>query len=474
MTGTAPYVSRRHFVGALASGAGVAALARASTGNVSSASSQRPNVLIIQPDQHRGTIMRCAGDEQAITPNLDRLAVEGIRFSNCASASPVCCPFRGTLQTGLYCHTHGVVTNEIRLDPGLTTFAELFSDSGYATGYIGKWHLDGGIPKEQPGGFIPPGRRRQGWQEWLGYEKSHEYFNVWKYNEKGEKIRVEGYDWEPAWHTDMTLDFAKRHRDAGTPWLYYTAYGPPHRPEQCPNRFLERYDPEKFVMPPDVAGRFPSRVERSLRRLYEVYYAQVTAIDHEVGRLMRGLHALGIDRNTIVLYVSDHGDFLGSHCDVKERGWRLRGKAAPYATAFRIPLIIRWPGTIPPNQVCDELVSSVDLTPTILELAGFPVPTCMQGRSMAGWCVNGEGPRKRALYIGLGNPQTGWRAVWDRRFVYSPGQFNILYDHETDPHEMINLIDSADHEPEKQRLQNLLLELAEETADPMLPNLTKT
>lgn len=150
---------------------------------------KRPNILLIQPDQHRGTIMGCAGDTQVHTPNLDRLAAQGIRFSHAASSSPVCCPFRGTLQTGLYQHTHGVDGNNIRLNPHLTGFAELFAQAGYATGYIGKWHLDGGIPADGKG-YVDPDRRF-GWQEWHGYKKSHEFFNVWQHipNEPGHKDR---------------------------------------------------------------------------------------------------------------------------------------------------------------------------------------------------------------------------------------------------------------------------------------------
>lgn len=467
--------TRREFIGTMAGGAMFLGLTNTLTASESMAKSEVPNVLVIQPDQHRGTIMRCAGDEQVITPNLDRLASEGIRFTNAISSSPVCSPFRGTLQTGIYPHKHGVDKNNILLDPNFTTLAELFAETGYATGYIGKWHLDGGIPKNQPGGFIEPGERRQGWQEWHGYEKSHEFFKVWKYNENREKVRVEGYDWEPAWHTDMALDFARRNRDAGRPWLYYIAYGPPHKPEQCLQEYLDMYDPSKFALQPDLVGKFPAKRERELRRILQIYYGQVTAIDFEIGRLLKGLKELGIDDDTIIFYTSDHGDKLGSHCDPKEGN--LRGKAAPYATAFRIPLIIRWPRKIESGQVCDALVNSVDLTPTLLDLAGIEVPPSMQGDSMASWCLTGQGKVNSALYLGLGgaNGKGGWRAIWDRRYVYSPvGRYGILYDHETDPYETRNLIDSSEHEDIRHRMDELLITLAEKTEDPMLPIVRET
>ena len=206
----------------------------------------KPNILIIQPDQHRADVMGCSGNTMALTPNLDKLAAAGVRFSNAASASPVCCPFRATLQTGLYIHEHGVVQNGIQLKHEIETIGEIFSENGYATGYIGKWHLEGFLPDDTVGGFIETGEARQGWQEWLGYEKSHEYFKVWKYNDNREKVRLPHYDWEPAWHTDMALDFIQRKTRENVPWCYYVAYGPPHKPEQCLPEFLGRYDPGAF------------------------------------------------------------------------------------------------------------------------------------------------------------------------------------------------------------------------------------
>jgi arylsulfatase A-like enzyme len=458
-------MSRRQFLGA--STAMLAASA------ASGQASERPNVLIIQPDQHRGTIMGCAGDREVHTPNLDRLGSQGIRFSRCVSASPVCSPFRATMHTGLHPHKHGLVTNNILLDPEFRCFPEVFAESGYATGYIGKWHLDGGRPAVEGGegvtpsnvgGFVPPGGR-QGWQEWHGYEKSHEYFEVWQYNEEKKKARVKGYDWEPTWHTDVALDFARRNRDARKPWLYYLAYGPPHLPEQCPREFLDRYDPAGFSLPPDIEGRFSPEEEKRIRGLRQMYYGQVTAIDHEVGRVMKGLEDLGVADNTIIIYTSDHGDILGSHWDGTGNA---RGKGAPYATAFRIPLMVRWPKRIKPEQVCEVLVSSIDLTPTLMDLAGMPAMPGMQGDSMAGWCLNGNGPSNEAVWLGL----RGWRAAWDGRYVYSRGkQTNHLYDHQADPHEMKNLIASPDHGALRRRMHTKLLKVAEGAEDPMLGEL---
>ena len=147
--------------------------------------------------------MGCAGNTMAITPNLDQLASSGIRFTHAVSASPVCSPFRATIQSGLYIHEHGVVENGIQLNHDFKTIAEIFSENDYATGYIGKWHLEGFLPEDNVGGYIEPGAARQGWKEWLGYEKSHEFLKVWKYNDRKEKVRLTGYDWEPAWQVGI-------------------------------------------------------------------------------------------------------------------------------------------------------------------------------------------------------------------------------------------------------------------------------
>ncbi len=463
--------TRREFIGVAAGGAAAISL----VGLISACAGQdgkRPNVLVLQPDQHRGTIMSCAGDKQIHTPNLDRLAAAGVRFTNCVSSSPVCSPFRASFQTGLYQHKHGVVRNNLLLDPDFTTFAEVFATAGYATGYIGKWHLDGGIPEVQPGGYIEPGERRQEWQDWNGYEKFHEYFKVWKYDENRNQVRVEGYDWEPTWHTDMALDFARHNRDAGKPWLYYIAYGPPHDPEQCPQKYLDMFDPDAFELPPDIlAAEWPPEREKLLRWYYQVYYGLVTAIDVEVGRILDGLRDLGVYEDTIILYTSDHGDRLGSHRDPNQ-GYP-RGKGAPYATAFRIPLIIHWPREIRPGQVYDTLVSNVDFAPTLLDMAGLGVPAVMQGDSIASWCLKGRGIENEAVYLGIGGPpdtrSRGWRGVWDGRYVFSPLGYNVLYDHQADPYEMNNLFDSPEHAAVRRRMCQLLAELAEKTEDPLLP-----
>lgn len=438
------------------------------------------NMLIIQPDQHRADVLGCAGNAMAITPNLDNLASAGIRFSKAVSASPVCCPFRATLQTGLYIHEHGVVENGIQLKHELKTIGELFSDNGYATGYIGKWHLEGFMPKERVGGYVEPGEARQGWQEWLGYEKSHEFFKVWKYNEHGEQVRVDGYDWEPTWHTDMALNFIKRKTEERKPWCYYIAYGPPHKPEQCTQEFLDKYNPQDFTLPPGTEENLEDEEKQQLREILQMYYAQVTAVDFEIGRLQQGLTELDVLKNTIIVYVSDHGDVLGSHnAEIVKKyietnrnvNNTLRTKGKPFATAIRIPLIIAGPGIKQAGMVSEALVSSVDLAPTILDLAGLDVPMYMQGLSMAEWFREGQGPEQPYVYMGLHNNRNAWRAVWDGSYLLSMLDYQLFYNHDKDPFETVNLFHDPDVSEKKEKYQTVLIDLARQTGDPILPRL---
>ncbi len=391
-------------------------------------SSRRPNVLILQPDQHSAFVMGHAGHPDVRTPHLDRLADQSTVFTHAVANSPVCSPCRASLQSGLYWHTHGVDANGVRLPSGLPCLAEVFQAAGYHTGYIGKWHLDGGEPADDPGGHIPAGPRRQGWQEWWGYERNHEYRDVFTYTEAGEKVRVPGYDWEPAWHADTTIDFLKRQRAPHEPWCFYASFGPPHTPNQCPQAWLDLYDPARFTLTPAQKKHFPD--EARLRRELQFYYAQVSALDHEVGRILQALEEEGMAGNTLVLYCSDHGDVLGSH-------GRLRGKWKPYATAFRVPAMIRWPQVVRVQRT-DALIGAPDLPATLVELAGLPTPISWQGMSMARLCRGESQPQHEALAMGM----RGWDGFYDGRYIFSRGRDNVLYDHEQDPHELENLFPS--------------------------------
>jgi arylsulfatase A-like enzyme len=243
---------------------------------------------------------------------------------------------------------------------------------------------------------------------------------------------VDGYDWEPTWHTDLVLDFAKRNRDAGKSWLYFASYGPPHKPQQCPPAWLDRYPIEDLELNPLQKRNNKNQAKKPGGALYEalqVYLGQVSAVDHEVGRLRQGLEDLGVAEDTIVIYTADHGDVLGS------RG-KLRGKCEPYAMASRIPCMIAGPGIAPARSGLP--VSGIDLAPTILELVGLEVPASMAGTSLAGLCRGGAAPEMDVAFMHLGK----WDAIFDGRHLYAP-QHRACFDWQEDRFELENLWDDA-------------------------------
>ena len=444
-------MNRRSFLtqsAALGGAAGLGLRGARAAANVPSsaddATPERPNVLVLLADQHGARYTGFMGDPNVATPNMDAMTREGSWFPHNTSNHPVCTPMRACCQSGRYGWQTGVVNNNIRLPHDERCFAEVFRDAGYATGYSGKWHIDGGIPEEQPGGFIPPGPARQGYDhEYLGYEKGHEYFDVWHYDRKGNKVFVEGYDWEPTWQTDRALDFIRRQRDAGNPWMYFVSYGPPHLPLQTPREWLDRYDPAntELKLNPRQKERCKG-VEDELRRAMQIYYAQVASVDHEIGRIRDGLEKLGVADNTIVIYTTDHGDTLGNNGPNRARMERLpekpgiwfRSKGIPDACSSLTPLLVTGPGIRPGKH--EHLSSSIDLAPTFLDLAGLEIPESMMGQSVAPLCRQaGPAPDNRPIAMGLGNR---WRSVFDGRYLYRPGA--LLYDRKNDPWETENRI----------------------------------
>jgi len=429
----------------------------------------KPNILIIQPDQHAADAL---GSQNSYleTRNLDNICTNGIQFTHCASNNPLCSPFRGTMQTGLYSHTTGIIFNLRRLEPTFETMAKILNREGYHTGYAGKWHLgrnrrsacltDRSVPKDFRGG----------WDYWRGYERCDNHYTTYSFVD-GNIVGYGERKWEPEWLTEIFSDFLDRTKE---PWAFYMSPSPPHLPLQCPREFLDKYEADAIY--PPVAGMIPTEFLPKYQNMMKRYYAQITALDHQVGVIQELLREANCHTNTIIMYTSDHGDLLGHHCGQKFQnvlpgtaGRRLRGKGGPYRSAFHVPLLMQWPAGIRSGQVCPTLVGSVDLLPTILELAGIQIPKQMQGHSMAGWCTKGKGYSQDAIYLEMGNK---WRAIWDGRFVYETyGPSHTMFDHHKDSHELNNLYTDAAYKHERIRLASRTLELAVRTADPLEPNL---
>ncbi len=412
--------------------------------------SKRPNVILIFPDQMRASAMGCSGNHDVLTPNLDRMAADGAllqTFSN----TPVCGPARACILTGQYAHQHGIVTNDLRLRPEKITLAEVFGENGYRTGFIGKWHLDGG-PK-QPG-YVPP-ERRQGFGFWAANECSHKHFDSQYF--KGDSpspVPIKQFE------TEIWFDEAQKFitGQAGVPFFLTIAVGPPHNPYKAPDKYEQLYSPENLTMRPNWES-----VGAGTRKAVAGYYAMVTAIDDRIGRLLHHLDALDLSDDTIVLFTSDHGDMLGSHGRIYKR--------QPWEESIKVPGILRWPGKIKPQQPAG-LFTTVDMAPTLLDLCGIPVPDTMTGRSLKPMLL-GESAGPDTAFFQIFGPcnwqdvPAGWRAIRTQRYLYArfAGKPWVLYDLRNDPYQTTNLVSDPQFKKLGDDLDNRLMTWMERQND---------
>ncbi len=421
------------------------------------AADKRPNILLLFPDQMRAEAMGCMGNPDVKTPNLDRMAKEGMLFRRTYANTPVCCPARAILLTGTYPHVNGMVANDLRLRESEVTIAEILRDAGYRTGFIGKWHLDGGprLP-----GYIPPGPRRQGFDYWAAYECSHTHFTPYYFRDTPDVIMVQKF--EPEASADFAVEFLKN-LPKDKPFFLTLQLGPPHDPYGAPTEYTKQYDPEKLTMrknwqpdsekskggpaiPPKL--RYPGLPENPYapaggKDEVAAYYAAITAIDDQVGRILKTLKENGQDENTIILFTSDHGDMLGSH--------GLRRKRKPYQESAGVPGIMRWPAKIPAGKVVDTLYSHVDMPVTLLSLAGLSVPKNMQGSDLShvalGHTTKGPDAVFQQIFVPFRPDQIEkpWRGIITDRYTYARYQDGawLLFDNQQDPWQMTNLATDA-------------------------------
>ncbi len=417
----------------------------------------RPNVLFVFPDQMQAGAMGCAGHPDVRTPNLDRLAGGGTRFVHAVANCPVCTPSRGTMLSGRYPLAHGAVTNDLPLREDVQTFGEVFAAGGWRTGYIGKWHLDG-VPRAR---FTPPGRRRHGFEYWAAWNCSHQYFDGRYFHDDPEPIPLQGY--EPHAQTDLALDFIHAHHDEA--FCLFLSWGPPHPP------YAQVPEPDRASYEPDALTRRGNWRDPDLRVVAD-YYAAITALDREMGRLLAALDEHGIGEHTIVVFTSDHGDMLFSH--------GMREKQKPWDESILVPLIMRYPGVVPAGRVTPALFSTVDLLPTLLGMCALPAPAGMQGQDLSA-VVRGQpgsaGPSSAYLVnaIPVSNPpdigQGEWRGLRTRRYTYAAGLSGpwLLYDNEADPLQEHNVLHEPAYAAIRRELEGELQEWLQRTGDPFLP-----
>ena len=439
-------MKRRDFFKAAA--AGIAATATRSR-LLAADRKTRPNVVFLFADQMRAHDLGCMGNDQVITPHLDKLASEGLTVENMIAASPVCTPYRGQLMTGRYGHATGVVHNDIKLPNSEITIADQMKQAGYHTGYIGKWHLaghrDNPVAKED----------RRNWDFWAVRNCSHKHFDPQYWiNDDAEATTVDG--WEPEVQTDVAIEYIREHR--AHPFFLAVSYGPPHNPYRAPERFVKQYEGRELEDRPNV----PPRSEKDKDQLLH-YDAMITSLDECVGRISAALDRAGLTDNTILVFTSDHGDMLGS------QGHRL--KQRPWEESINVPFIVRQPGRIEAGQKRDWMVSSVDLMPTLLGLCGATIPSQVQGIDQSGLFQGNDGEKRESAFLfnthNGGGPGCDWRGIRTKDWVYAfhmEGDW-ILYDLKSDPYQLENLAGRPEFQSKRNELRRALdqqrLELGE-------------
>jgi arylsulfatase A-like enzyme len=358
-------------------------------------SDSRPNILFIMSDDHASHAMSCYGSRINHTPNLDRIAEGGMRFDNCFCTNSICTPSRATILAGTYNHVNGVTTLATPMDNRLQTFPKLLRQNGYQTALFGKWHLGIG-PAHCPTGF-------DDWAVLPGQGRYHNPEFIFKGPDGGTRRTVPGYATDLI--TDMVLDWLKT-REPSRPFCMLYHHKAPHRPwypdEKHAHMFLNEDVPEPETLYDDYANRASAAAAAEMRvgvhmkeedlkceipgelpdkelrkwgyqRYIKDYLRVVASIDDNVGRVLDYLDQEDLTNNTLVIYTSDQGFFLGDH------GWY--DKRFMYEESLRMPFMVRCPGEIEPGSVNDDIVLNVDFAPLFLDLAGVPVPEHFQGRS---------------------------------------------------------------------------------------------
>jgi arylsulfatase A-like enzyme len=504
--------TRREFVGssvgavAAAATAGAIGCARSVT-----ASPKPPNLLFVFPDQMRGQALGFLGEEPVLTPNLDRFASEGTVLTQAAVNYPVCSPYRAMMLTGQYAHSNGVLGNcnsasapyGYELTESSLCWSDLLEDRGYDLGYIGKWHLDSTYrpyvrtsnnTDELAWNAWTPPPRRHGFDFWYAYGTydNHDKPEYWT-TESPRHERMVVDMWSPEHEADKAIDFIRNdgglYRDPQKPFALVVSMNPPHMPYQLvPERYLDMYGDattDELIVRPNVelGGSFESGSPNphgdvgglltdgaDLARCHiKNYFAQITGVDDQFGRILSVLKEQGLEEDTIVVFTSDHGNCLGCHNQVS--------KNVHYEESMRVPFLIRWTGALP-SRNDDLLFSTPDILPTILDLMGFAsdVPEGVEGTSHVPLLLGETGPRPSSqlyMWTPLGNPAMGRRGVRTNTHTMVVSRTKgaaphyVLHDNVNDPFQLRNI--AADN-PDVVRdlIESELNPLLEKNGDPWL------
>jgi N-acetylglucosamine-6-sulfatase len=455
--------------------------------------SERPNIVFVLCDDHRFDCLGAAGHPFIETPHLDSIAADGAMFTNAYVTTSLCSPSRASILTGQYAHNHRVVDNYHPVDPGLVFFPQQLQQAGYATAFIGKWHMGGEVDDPQRGFDHWVAFKGQGtyWPDGHGTTREVPQTTYDGFNVNGKRVEQKGYITDEL--TNYALGWLEQ-RPESKPFFLYVSHKGVHADFVPADRHRGRYDDQPFpisIPTPErmEQGKLPMwiRNQRNSRHGVdfgynlanfspEIYYRRyceaLLSVDDSVGRLKSYLRERNLIENTVFVYMGDNGFQFGDHGVIDKR--------TAYEASARVPLLMQAPGHIPPGQVYEGLVGNIDLGPTLLEAANAPGLSNADGVSFWQALCRNDGaspPRKRLLY----------EYYWERNYPHTPtlhavigGRWKYirchglwdrdeLYDLETDPEELNNLIDSAEHQQRIATMNRQLWKLLDQSDGHEIP-----
>lgn len=462
---------------------------------VASTETIQPNLLIVFPDQMRGQAMGFMGQEPIKTPNIDRFAKESLVLTDAVSNFPICSPARASLMSGKYPFGHSVIQNNnsysshygYELAASEKCWSDILKERGYSLGYIGKWHLD------NPYAPYIKSSNNEGdkkWNEWTPPEKRHGFDYWYAYGTYDDHLKPMYWttdagrhdfhyvnEWGPKVEADKAIAYLKNEKGErmdNEPFALVVSNNPPHGPySKVPEKYKKMYQDipmDRLTQRPNIPQKGTKHGDYYRQHIKD-YYAMISGVDDQFGRILQALEDTSLAKNTIVLFLSDHGNCLGIH--------NVISKDYHYEESFNIPFIMRWPEKIKPKKD-NLLISMPDIYPTLMEIMGFKndIPKDIEGVSYAANFLYGKGKRPESqlyMYTPYGGLDMGRRGIRTNQYTMMMSRWKgkpdelELFDNMNDPYQLnnIGLSDTVTVNLLTQKLKSLL----EKYNDPWMKHL---
>jgi len=440
------------------------------------------NVVFILTDDHRYDAMSFLGHQFAKTPMMDFMAANGVYLKNALVTTSLCSPSRASILTGLYTFRHRVIDNNRPIPPGTVYFPQYLQKAGYATAFIGKWHMGGESDEPQPG-----------WDHWISFRGQGVYLPPnpnYTLNVNGKRVKQKGYITDEL--TDYAIEWLQQQKPAEKPFCLYLSHKAVHANFTPAERHKNLFANLPFRRPASEANTeenyrnkprwlrdqrnswhgvdFPYHSDLNIEQYYKRYCETLLAVDESIGQILDQLKKMGIEKDTLVIYMSDNGFMFGEH--------GLIDKRVAYETSIRVPMLMYCPGLLPKGRVVEEVVANIDIAPTIMEAMGLRKPPHMDGQSILPLAQGKKVPwRDNFLYV----------YYWEKNFPQSPTVFALrgdrykyityyglwdideLYDLRTDPDESHNLIFDPQHAKIAKQMENQLYKMMAELGGMEIP-----